>query len=185
MGNGSSLYKMSEELDREDIKSEDIEMIDETPVISLEEALVLYREVVKHFPQWEKLLALPCDARVEETRVVFVEQIWTISKFLDTQSRKKRMKKACKLPGECDFGFWDVPVPCPDELRSVFREGKFSRYLLELELASIRMDLRKTMQPILALLSGTVETDPESESVLRFKANLFDLMEKIGIYCDN
>ncbi len=90
-----------------------------------------------------------------------------------------------RVPKGDDFGFWEPPVPSPDELRESFPGSEFYRYLLEMELAGIKMDVRMTLQPILTLLSGAMETDSSSESLLVFKERLFSAMRSLGIYFEN
>ena len=162
-----------------------LEIIDGAPVISLEKAIILYRKTLEYFPQWEELLGLPRDARIDESAAAFVGQLWEVSKLFEARNGRRRRGEMRVLPGKCDFDLWDVPVPCPDELRNTLGEIGFSRCLLELELATISLDLRKTIQPIVDLLSGTLEVDPESESVLIFKRKLFDVMRSVGIFFDN
>lgn len=177
-------YENGEE-EEEDECFREIEFIDDTPVISLEDALILYNNVLEFFPNWRELLILPSDARIESTRQQVVDQISKISSFLEIKRRRLRAMRKMRVPREDDFGFWEPPVPSPDELRESFPGSEFYRYLLEMELAGIKMDVRKTIQPILNLLSGSMEADSSSESLLVFKERLFSAMRSLGIYFEN
>jgi len=172
-------------------RQESVELIDGEPVIPLEVALRFLHRVQQTFPEWTGL-NLPYDSRVDETctdaysrYAQFVRRclgIATDAKYDDMTERERERYFAYTLQGMPDFGFWSEPIPNPDELRTKYPEGSYPRHLLELDLAIVRVKVKKALQIVFNRAFGPLDHGEDPEVLSAFREKFVAAMRMMGIY---